>query len=42
MKYFGPIVYRLGHSLLKAGSGVRFSVGSPSRALVQALERARN
>ncbi|KKW01675.1 MAG: hypothetical protein UY36_C0018G0007, partial [Parcubacteria group bacterium GW2011_GWA1_49_11] len=24
----GPIVYRLGHSLLKAGSGVRFSVGS--------------
>lgn len=25
----GPIVYRLGHILLKDGSGVRFSVGSP-------------
>ncbi|MFM2384027.1 MAG: hypothetical protein RIQ72_599 [Candidatus Parcubacteria bacterium] len=24
----GPIVYRLGHSLLKAGSRVRFPVGS--------------
>ena len=24
-----PIVYRLGHILLKDGSGVRFSVGSP-------------
>ena len=25
---FGPIVYRLGHRLFKAGSGVRLSVGS--------------
>ena len=24
----GPIVYRLGHGLFKAGSGVRLSVGS--------------
>ena len=27
----GPIVYRLGHSLLKAGSAVRFCVGSQKR-----------
>ena len=26
--YNGPIVYRLGHSLLKARSGVRLSIGS--------------
>ena len=25
---YGPIVYRLGHILLKDGSGVRFPVGS--------------
>ncbi len=27
----GPIVYRLGHILLKDGSGVRFSVGSQNK-----------
>lgn len=32
IRAFGLIVYRLGHELLKLGSGVRFPVRSPTRA----------
>lgn len=40
-KPHGPIVYRLGHILLKDGSRVRLPVGSQKRELVRALEKAR-